>query len=559
MISGFSPAPKTTPMKILKLILGIFLLGIFAVSCGDKNKEPGIETQKEETTEIKELTSAEEIKKNLKKLSTTSENTVIQNLKLTDSFYQQRNYNPIWDNRELREDLFRSIANSKSHGLQPIDYHGEYLEKSLSNLSNLSSEEKNTLELILSDAFFTLANHLNSGKLNPSEIYSIWDIEANETNFITLLEKAVSENDIASVLKEITPQHIVYKGLQKSLQDYEVLTETEGEITKTEDGETIKPDEKSERLNSVAKRLIELDFLKVNPLDSTNTYNEELQNAVKEFQESNGIETDAVIGAGTIAALNTTAEDRYNQILVNLERWRWYPRNLGDHYIIVNIPNYRLHVVKEEDTVASHRTMVGTEARKTPVFSDQIEHIVYNPTWTIPPTIKKNDVIPAASKNSSYLSGKNMAVFDSNGSRVSYSDIDWKNALKYTFRQEAGSANPLGRVKIIYPNKHMIYLHDTPSKDLFKKNLRARSSGCVRVEGVLDLAAYLLDDQEKYDSEKIQKIIDSGKTTTIKVTKDVKVHHLYWTAWKEDDQTRFAEDVYKLDKEVYEKLINSAK
>ena len=128
--------------------------------------------------------------------------------------------------------------------------------------------------------------------------------------------------------------------------------------------------------------------------------------------------------------------------------------------------------------------------------------------------------------------------------------------MNYTYRQEAGPANPLGKVKIIYPNRYSIYLHDTPSKKLFEKNSRAQSSGCVRVEGVLDLAEYLLNDQEKYTSEKIQEILDSGRTTTIKITKDVKVHHLYWTAWREGDETRFAEDIYKQDKEIIQLLMN---
>jgi murein L,D-transpeptidase YcbB/YkuD len=135
-------------------------------------------------------------------------------------------------------------------------------------------------------------------------------------------------------------------------------------------------------------------------------------------------------------------------------------------------------------------------------------------------------------------------------------DVDWSSSKVkgYTFRQEAGPANPLGLVKIIYPNEYMIYLHDTPSKSLFNKNLRAQSSGCVRVQGVLDLAKMLLNDQPKYDDDKIAEILKSGKTTTIKVTQNVNVHHLYWTAWNENGSTRFAEDVYKRDAAIYNLL-----
>ncbi len=529
------------------------------ISCADdKDREPGIETTKEEGAEvIEKLASAELIAKKFPGISNSVSNVNLQHSSLLDSIYSKRNYTPIWTERAMREDLYRSIERASEDGLNPEDYHLSYLTNSLANLSELNDGERSLTEIILTDAFFALASDYNSGKLNPAEIYDIWGLESNKIDLPGLLNYGVQKKNIIAAIDSVIPKHEVYKGLKRSLKEYLKLAEKEENPTFiSEEGESIKADEKDERIPNIKRRLKELGYWDKEIVDSATVYEESLQEAVKEYQEKYGIETDGVIGAGTIETLNTTYQKRLEQILVNLERWRWYPKDLGDQHIVVNIANYRLHFVRDGDTVASHRTMVGTEARKTPIFSDEVEHIVYNPTWTIPPTIKSKDVIPSAKRDPNYISKKNYSIFDRSGKRLSANEVDWSSpeVKGYTFRQEAGPANPLGLVKIIYPNKYMIYLHDTPSKSLFDKNLRAQSSGCVRVQNALELAKMLLSDQPKYDDEKIREILDSGKTTTIKVTQKVKVHHLYWTAWNENSSTRFAEDIYKRDAAIYKLL-----
>lgn len=543
------------PVKFSKfLALFIFLLFI---SCGD-NREPGIETTKEEEAEvIEKLASAELIAKKFPDISNSVGAVGLKHPGLLDSIYSRRDYKPIWTERALREDLYRSIERSEEDGLQPEDYHVTYLQNSLANLSQLDDMERSLTEIILTDAFFSLASDYNSGKLNPAEIYEIWGVESNKVDLAGLLNYGVQQKNILAAIDSVVPKHEVYKGLKRSLKEYQKLAENEENPTFIpEEKVSIAALEKDDRIPDIKRRLKELGYWDKEIVDSATVYEEPLQKAIKEYQENYGIETDGVIGSGTIKTLNKTSQERLEQIKVNLERWRWYPKDLGENHIVVNIANYRLHFVKNGDTVATHRTMVGTEARKTPVFSDEVEHIVYNPTWTIPPTIKNKDVIPSAAKNPDYISKKNYSIFDRSGKRLSASEINWSSSevKNYTFRQEAGPANPLGLVKIIYPNKHMIYLHDTPSKSLFSKNLRAQSSGCVRVQDVLDLAKMLLSDQPKYSDEKIKEILDSGKTTTIKVTQKVNVHHLYWTAWNENGSTRFAEDIYNRDAAIYKLL-----
>ncbi|MBI6119587.1 L,D-transpeptidase family protein [Salegentibacter maritimus] len=542
-------------MKLSHLLILLNLLLLF--SCKE-DREPGIETSKEEEAVVVEkLASADLIAERFSSLPIAAGTIKLQYKDLLDSIYSKRNYKPIWTDRTLREDLYRGIERATEEGLEPEDYHLDYLNKSLANLSGIDDKERSLTEIVLTDAFLKLTSDYNSGKLNPKEIYDIWGVENNKVDLQGLLKYGVDQNNILAAIDSVIPKHEVYKGLKRSLKKYRELVKTEeNPVFISEEGASIKLNEKDNRIPDIKKRLKQLGYWEREIDDSLITYNDSLQNAVKKFQEKYGIETDGVIGAGTIKTLNKTYQDRLEQILVNLERWRWYPKDLGDQYIIVNIANYRLHLVKNGDTLATHRTMVGTEARKTPVFSDRVEHIVYNPTWTIPPTIKTKDVIPAATKDPDYILRKNFSIFNRSGQKMSPHEIDWSSSKvkAYTFRQEAGLTNPLGLVKIIYPNEYMIYLHDTPSKSLFNKNLRAQSSGCVRVQDVLELAKMLLSDQPKYDDKKIEEILNSGKTTTIKITQQVNVHHLYWTVWNENGSTRFAEDVYKRDAAIYKLL-----
>ena len=315
----------------------------------------------------------------------------------------------------------------------------------------------------------------------------------------------------------------------------------------------IRPGENARTIPLISKRLHRLQYLE-NFIDSTN-YDQPIQDAIKNFQRDHGLELDGIIGKSTISELNKTNQERLQQVMVNMERWRWYPRDLGEQYLLINIANFELQLIKNGETKETRRIMVGTKSRKTPVFSHKIEYVVLNPTWTIPPTIRKRDVIPGMRKSKDYLAKKNIDVYSS-GKRVDPSSIDWNSSepYNYTYMQEPGPTNPLGIVKIIYPNEYLIYLHDTPSKSLFSKNSRAQSSGCVRVEGALDLAKYLLDDQPEFSSEKIDEILASGKTTEIPVNKEVNVHHFYWTTFQKNDSLYFINDIYERDQKIWEAL-----
>lgn len=536
-------------MRIFKISALSLLISLFLIACKNEEKAP-VAFEPKSTAEIKNLTTE-------KKLENTFSEGIDSSAFYTPSalseFYRENKYQPVWDQAENRKDLFSNIENVESEGLFPEDYHFSELKELLNSAASNSPEQNTKLELLLSDAFLRLSHDLGTGKLNPKKLYKSWGTPLNSVDPQKLLEAVIKTGNIGKILDSLKPKSEVYTGLKNSLKKIDKNELSEEKITIIPSGKLVRPGESDKRIPLIAKRLNELGFLK-SKVDSTTSYNERLEESLKRFQKAHGLEEDGIIGNSTISNLNMSKQDRYHQVLINMERWRWYPRDLGEQYLIINVADFQLKLVKNGDTIGTYKTMVGIPSRQTPVFSDEIEYVIYNPTWTIPPTIEKKDVIPGMRRDPDYLRNRSLNVYDSQNNRVDPSKIDWHSSepLKYTYRQGAGPTNPLGQVKIIYPNKYMIYLHDTPHRELFDKKNRARSSGCVRVQNALKLAKYLLNDQPEYDDKKIQEILDSGKTTQIPVTKKVSVHHFYWTAYPVGDSIKFIDDIYSLDKKLWE-------
>ena len=257
------------------------------------------------------------------------------------------------------------------------------------------------------------------------------------------------------------------------------------------------------------------------------------------------------MGKASLEALNVPVESRIDQLRVNLERGRWVLQDFTDTFLLVNIAGFRVYYSVENMVKWSARAQVGMTYRQTPVFKAEMEYLVFNPTWTVPPTILKNDVLPAIQKDIGYLAEKNMVVLDNSGKVVDPGSIDWAGYaggnFRYTIRQEPGPTNALGRVKFIFPNKHFVFLHDTPSKSLFERSERAFSSGCIRVEHPFELAELLLADKG-YDQAKIAQVLDTGKIENVYLTKPLPVLLLYWTTFTTlEGQCNFRKDVYGRD------------
>ena len=413
------------------------------------------------------------------------------------------------------------------------------------------------MDLLLTDAFLKFGKQLWLGKTNPKKIHKIWDLNRKDISITQLLQQVISKNDLEIALNQLRPKNPIYKQLIKAAKEEKKLIATDtSKIIKISSGKMIKPNTTDSRIPDIKARLQQLGYLK--SIDTSNTNSENTLEAVKVFQKDHGLMIDGIIGNATISNLNMTPKDWYDVIQVNLERWRWYPRDLGENYILINIANFRLELFLNGKLKEEHKVVVGLPSRETPVFEDEIENIVLNPSWYIPPTIKSKDVIPGARKDPNYINRKHLNVISRNGEFLDPAAIDWssKEVYSYQFKQNPGSANPLGKVKINFPNKHLVYLHDTNSKALFEDNARSHSSGCIRVQDAVDLAKLLVSDQEAYSSDKIDELLDTGKTRYINLTKPLKIYIFYWTAWQENGKTHFTYDIYNKDPAIL-KALNS--
>lgn len=521
----------------------VFLLLIIFLSCKDQP----------ETNDSKKDISLEEIEKhNGKKVAIDS--TLLSELDLEIIvFYKKNRFMTYWQDSENKVKLIQSFIESENEGLNPNDFDLSSIAENEKKWGKLSDEQLVNYDILLTKNLLRYIQLASKGKLKPKELYSDWDLRENSVNTSELLLSFQDKDSFEVALSNVGPQHIIYKKLKEALRllsAYPLDSLDKIEIT-----EKIVSRDTNEIVKKIKKRLF---YWKDLPYQDSITaiYDEATLKAVKRFQLRHGLATDGVIGKGTVAALNKTKEQRKKQIIVNMERWRWYPRTFPKDYLIVNIPDYVLHVIKEKDTIVSHNIVVGTNARKTPILSAKLSYVVLNPTWTIPPTIIKEDVIPAASRSRSYFSKKNITIYDRSGIVVPPSLWEASNGKNYRYVQSPGSYNSLGMVKIIFPNRFMVYLHDTNHRNYFSRQNRSLSSGCVRVERPLELTAYLLNDSIQYNEENLKGFITDCNTKKIDIKDDIYLHQLYWTAWSANGQLYFIDDIYNLDEKLYQKLRN---
>jgi murein L,D-transpeptidase YcbB/YkuD len=351
-------------------------------------------------------------------------------------------------------------------------------------------------------------------------------------------------------LSALQPPQPGYRRLKEALVHYRQVTR-DGGWPKVPPGATIKPGTTDPRIQAVRARLDQPGAVD----EDTAHYGLTLQNAIKDFQRRHGLEPDAVIGKDTLAALNQSAAEKARTIEVNMERWRWLPQSLGERHIRVNIAGFDLEAWQDGKPVSSQAVVVGRDYRRTPVFSGTMTYLVLNPSWEVPPSIAQNDLLPHIQKDPSYLSRMNFQVLQGWGAGEKVIDpaqLNWDalspRNLNYRFRQLPGELNALGRVKLMFPNPHAIYLHDTPARNLFAKAERGFSSGCIRLEQPLELSAWALEGTSGWDRTRIDAQVKTGKTETVMLKKPVEVHLLYWTTWvNEDGEVNFRRDIYGRD------------
>ena len=528
-------------MKIITLLLSIFLF----ISCKKEEKVIAFDN-----TIIKD----------------TVHNVIIRPIDpelLTDKsdsmklYYQKFNFHEIWYLDTNRKDLIDAIKSCYLEGLNPMDYSLEFIENLEKKRKELSDKDIVKYDILLTESFEKLAHQQYKGKLNPKELYNDWDLQPKNIALSPLLLPAITDEKVASIFNTIKPNHLVYQLLKKSLLELEKFPNiTFSKIISSKD--KIQVNDTLPEIVKIKKRLSYWNDFKNRDSVFTGTYDTITFKAVKRFQKRHGLLEDGIIGKGTLNALNTTKNERREQILANLERWRWYPNDLGNQYLIANLPEYMLNYVVDNDTIASHRIVVGTIKRKTPILTSKLSNFVFNPTWTIPPTIIKEDLTPSASKNRNYFPSRRLTIYDNKGKEISPYEWNPARANSYRYVQKPGYNNSLGLVKFNFPNGHLVYLHDTNHRDYFVRNNRALSSGCVRVENPLVLVKQILvkENEKKWNTSEIDSIIKREKTKTVSMKDTVNIYIFYWTSWLENDQLQFRPDIYELDKALFQKLRN---
>jgi murein L,D-transpeptidase YcbB/YkuD len=280
------------------------------------------------------------------------------------------------------------------------------------------------------------------------------------------------------------------------------------------------------------------------------TYDSYVAEAVRRFQARHGLTVDGVVRAPTLTAMNVPAETRRDQLKVNIERLKTLTTNLGPRYVVVNIPAARVEAIENDAAVQRHTAVVGRPDRPSPDINSKIVQINFNPYWTVPVSIVRKDLIPKMQDKPDYLTENRIRVFDPKHNEVPPSQVDWysEDAVHYTFREDPGDTNSLGRIRINFPSEYGVYMHDTPLKNLFGGDFRYDSSGCCRVQNVQDLVAWLLKDTPKWGPDHIEQAIKSGDQVNANLSKPVPLHWVYVTAWSASDGVvQFREDIYSRD------------
>jgi L,D-transpeptidase YcbB len=507
--------------------------------------------------------------------STIMQHETIRALDSLVRFYERRAFRPVWVCDEgllpSAEALVQVIGQAEHEGMRSGSYHLSSIERlmaaqRLGESQNLSQSLRSwvDLELLLTDAFFMYGAHVLTGQIDPRELKEVWFADRPEIDLGIALQYASETNQVTELLQNLRPTHAGYVGLRKALASYRDIS-ARGGWPVIPDGPNLQIGDHGPRVAALRTRLLltaDLDRASV-PVDDT--FDAALERGLQRFQERHGLAADGVVGAATLTALNIPAAARARQIELNMERWRWLPRELGDRYILVNTANFTLDVVEHGQPVLAMRVVVGRPARRTPFFSADMTYLVLNPHWYVPPTIAIQDKLPLIRRDPGYVARQNFKLFrdgESGVTRIDPLSIDWSSVsarnFPYRLRQDPGPRNALGRVKFMFPNPYHVYLHDTPSRELFAKTERAFSSGCIRLEKPLELAEYLLRDDPRWPRPKILAAIGRGGEQVVHLPTNIPVHLLYWTAWvNEDGLVHFRKDIYERDS-VLDKVLRES-
>ena len=476
-------------------------------------------------------------------------------------FYAERGFQPVWVDPSSATPRARAVVDmigrAAEDGLDPADYDAAALA---GRLGAVTSEDRADLEVRLSRALVLFGNDLRAGRVVPGEIESSLFVYPQRIDAFEVLSAAFAAPDATVYIAGLAPSSPEYLRLKQALADYRALA-AGGGWSRLPEGETLKPGMRDERVPLLRRRLVEAGDLAGAEAES-DLFDAPLEAAVTRFQRRHGLTPDGAVGRMTMAALDVPVEDRIDQMLLNMERRRWMPRDLGERYVFVNMADFELKVVDGPQTVLDDRVVVGTPFQQTPEFSEMMTYIVVNPYWNIPPSIAGKEMLPKIRKDAGYLARNRIEVLSDwteSGRPVDPATIDWSRLsarhFPYKLRQVPGADNALGRLKFMFPNRFNIYLHDTPARTLFERTVRSFSHGCIRVQHPVDLATVLLDGADGWTKDRIEAAIATGERQVISLPRPLPVHLTYLTAWvNKDGAVNFRDDIYGRDGRLREAL-----
>ncbi len=489
------------------------------------------------------------------------------NSQLTSQFYKKNSYQAVWlkDNKPTDNaiKMVEIINQSYLDGLDPRSYHNTEINKLLAKIKNTDNDSPQLAKLLanfdttLTDAFFLYANNLHYGLQPAHKVFQYWTVAPKAINLTALLKTAAEGDSIESTIASIAPEYPGYAKLKTKMNEYQHVAMNTGGWESIPEGEPMQLGDKSSRVYLLQQRLVMSGELE--EIDKKGKFTEDVQKAVITYQQNNGLYDDGIVDDDTLASLNIPITKKIQQMEMNLDKMRWLPNNMGSQYIMVNLPEYSLKAVKDNQVQLSMDVAVGGSEHPSCVLASKINTVVLNPYWNLPTSIAGAELWPRLKTDKNFLAKKHYNVLqaDSSGNFTVVPNpetINWKNMSekefnRYRFRQDPGKDNSLGKVKFLFPNPCQIYLHDTNESEVFDVYKRDFSHGCIRVGEPRKLSYYILTQQEGWNKRRINSFYKDGKSQSVGLSTPINLYITYFTSWvSDDDWAQFRPDIYKLDK-----------
>jgi murein L,D-transpeptidase YcbB/YkuD len=486
------------------------------------------------------------------------------------NFYEAANYSAAWLNNneptQQAQTLIEVLKQADAKGLSAEDYDGSRWTDRLARLhQSPSPADRARFDAALTVCVMRYVSDLHIGRVNPRHFKFNLDVSAKKYDLPAFLrDKLMQGADVRAELDQVEPPFLGYKRTLKALQRYT-------ELSRQDDGEQLpvpaKPVDPGGTYDGVPRltRLLRLlgDLPDGATSENSSIYNGPLVDAVKHFQARHGLGPDGRLGTQTLKQLNMPLSFRVEQLRLTLERWRWVPYQFPQPPIVVNIPEFGLRTYNQDGTIdLTMNVIVGKAYRhETPVFERDMKYVVFRPYWNVPPSILRSEIVPAIRKDRDYIAKKNYEVVTPQGSVVTSGTISddilqQLSAGKLMVRQKPGPTNALGLVKLMFPNEYNVYLHSTPSQQLFSQSRRDFSHGCIRVEKPAELAAWVLRDKPEWSLERVRAAMQTGKDNVqVNLTNPVPVLIIYGTAVvDQQNEVHFFDDIYGYDADL-EKVV----